>query len=67
MFINIINRARITAIQKESIKINEFFMDEDKKNYELAKATFMIDDNDTFDLNILKTQRKKLSMYIHFW
>ncbi len=42
-------------------------MDEDKKNYELAKATFMIDDNDTFDLNILKTQRKKLSMYIHFW
>lgn len=65
MFINIINRARNTAIQKESIKINEFFMDEDKKNYELAKATFMIDDNDTFDLNILKTQRNKLLKIYH--
>ena len=63
LFVGIVNNAREIAYKRECINLNDFFDLKDKKDYELAKATLMLDDY--YDMDDLKLQRNKLLKIYH--
>lgn len=63
IFLGMIDKARERAYKKECNNLYEFFDLKNRKEYELAKATLMVDDY--YDEQILKEQRNKLLKIYH--